>query len=417
MIRAPHVRPAAILLLVATSIAISQVSASAQGLSGGKEVIDEKELAKYLQLESQQQQAMRQALEGAVDPASYIVGPGDLFTINFWGMASEASSIAAAVTPEGKLIIPTVGALDVIDRPLQLVQEEIRRACEGKYDPSKIRVTAHLTGMRLVRAHVYGEVATPGSYAATALDRVSYFLQQAGGWTQWSDERNVEIRHRDGSVDTLDMYKLYHEGDMSQDLYVRGGDVIYVPRIELTDQTVFVEGAVTMPGPHRIMRDETVVDFLYRVKALSRWSDFNEIFLLRKNQAPLRLSFFGDGAARANAHSLHMEHGDRVLVTGSRSVYVHGAVKNPGSFPFVAGYKAMDYVGLAGGMQDMGNLASVKVIHRDTGKVEKGADSEVKAGDALIVPVSLRTKVSQYLLIASQIATILIAASAVGVIQ
>lgn len=415
MISRVTLRIAAVLILFSVSISIAQISRSSSKESS--EGIDEKELAKYLQKQGEQR-AMLQAVERPVDPASYMVGPGDILKINFWGPASDELGISAAITPEGKLIIPTVGTLDVIDKPLQQIQEEIRHACEAKYDPRNISVTAHLTQLRMVRAHVYGEVNSPGSFTATAVDRISYFIQQAEGWTQWADERTVELRHADGTIDTLDMYKLYHEGDLGQDPFVRGGDVIYVPRIELTDKTVFVEGAVAMPGPHQIARDESLIDFLYRVKALNRGADFNEFFLIRKNQAPLRLSFFSNGTAGNDVHSLRMEHGDHILVTGVKAyVYVHGAVKNPGNFPYVEGYKAADYVGLAGGTQDMANLESTKIIHRDSGITEKGADKEVKRGDTLIVPVAARTKLSEYLLIASQIATILIAASAVGVIK
>jgi polysaccharide export outer membrane protein len=401
-------------------VAIAQVSQQAGESSrfrGRAKEDDEKQQGKLKQKQAEQQ-ALLQAIERPVDPAVYVVGPGDVFQINFWGPASDELGFSAPITPEGRLIIPTVGALDVIDKPLQQVQQEIRRACETKYDPRNISVTAHLVRLRLVRAHVYGEVTTSGTYTGTAVDRVSSFIQQAEGWTDWADERRIELRHADGELDTLDMFKLYYEGDLRQDPYVRGGEIIYVPRIELTDKTVFVEGGAGRPGPHQLAKDESLMDFVRRVEALQHGADLNEVFLIRRNQAPLHLNFFGDTGNGHDVRHLRMEDGDRLVVKAGRDfVYVHGAVKNPGNFPYVEGYKVGDYVGLAGGTQEMGNLGSAKVIHRDSGKTEKGVNQEVRRGDTVMVPMATRNAISQYLLIVSQVATILIAASAVGVIN
>jgi len=382
---------------------------------------DEKLQARLKQKQAEQQalqQGLLQAIERPVDPARYVVGPGDVIKINFWGPASDELGFSTPITPEGKLIIPTVGALDVIDKTLQQVQEEIRRACEAKYDPRNISVTAHLAQLRLVRAHVYGEVESPGSFMGTAVDRVSSFIQQAEGWTDWADERRVELRHANGKVDTLDLFKLYYAGDLRQDPFMRGGEIIYVPRIELTGKTVFVEGEAGRAGPHQIAKDESLADFLVRVEALKHGADLNEIFLVRHSQAPMRLNFFGTSANGNDVRHLRMEDGDRIIVKGGRDfVYVHGAVKNPGNFPYVEGYKAADYVGLAGGTQEMANLGKAQILHRDTGKSEKGLNKEVRRGDTVIVPISTRNTISQYLLIVSQVATILIAASAVGIIN
>ncbi len=382
------------------------------GQSNDKPQIDEKQLAKYLQKQSEQR-PQPQAIEGAIDPATYRVGPGDVMRISFWGPSTEDNSISASVTPEGKLIIPSVGTIDVNNKTLEAVRAEVKAACETKYDPRNISITTDLTQLRLVRAHILGEVKTPGTFNATAVDRISYFIQQAEGWTEWADERRVEVRHLDGTVDTLDMYKLYHYGDLSQDPYVRGGDVIYVPRIKLSGKTVFLDG-VGEHGPHQIAEGETALELLQRVKAIQRWTDLHNIYLVRGSEPPVRLHLLGNNPDGHAAETFKLQNGDRLVVTSLKSnVYVHGAVKNPGNFPFVNGYKAADYVGFAGGTQEMTKLKNVEVFHVDTGKIDKGGDSEVMRGDTIIVPSAARVRLSQNLLIFSQVATMIIASAAV----
>jgi protein involved in polysaccharide export with SLBB domain len=384
------------------------------------------------------QATLLSAVETAVDPAAYRVGPGDVLTINLWGLLEDQPGLQTPVTPEGKLLIPTIGALDVNRLSLQEVQEAVRRACAEKYRANTISATAHLTQVRQVRVHVYGEVQTPGSFLGTAADRVSHFIEQAGGGTQWADENRVEVRHAEGRVEVLNLSQVYQKGELAQNPFVQGGEVIYVPRIALSGKTVFVEGEVELPGPHPFPDNETAQDFLHRIKALDRASDLNAIYLARKNQPPAHLSFFdheaqaahdaGNGRAehKAGANGLAyvaaqnhiLEDGDRILITRTKEyVYVHGAVQNPGSFPFMVGYKAADYVGLAGGTAEMASLSGVKIIHPETGKTEKGATREVHRGDTILVPTAGRNKLSQYVNMASQLATLLIAASAIGLVN
>jgi len=378
------------------------------------------------------------AVETAIDPATYRVGPGDVLTINLWGLFDDQPALNTPITPEGKLLIPTIGALEVNHLSLQQVQEAVRLACAEKYIAKTISVTAHLTQVRQVRVHVYGEVQTPGSFIGTALDRVSHFLEQAGGGTEWADENRVEVRHADGRIEVLNLSQVYQKGELAQNLFVQGGDVIYVPRIELEGKTVFVEGEIALPGPHQFALNETAENFLHRIKALDRTADLHAIYLFRKEQPPVHLSFLNkdvyantpasngsaehkrgtNGLAYVAAQNQQLQDGDRILITRIKEyVYVHGAVKSPGNFPFVVGYKAADYVGLAGGTAEMASLNGVKILHAETGKTEKGATREVHRGDTILVPTSGRNQLTQYVGIASQLATLLIAASAIGLVN
>ncbi len=384
--------------------------------SSPTDAVDEKELAKLLQKQGEQQ-LPSQAIESTIDPATYLVGPGDVLRVNFWGLSSDDIGLSIKVTPESKIIVPGVGVLDANRKTLQLVQDEIRLACSAKYDPQKVKVTSHLTQVRMVRAHIYGEVVDPGFYTGSAIDRIAHYISEAKGWTQWADERRVQVRHLEGTVDTLDLSQLYQSGDLSQNVYVRGGDVIYFPRIELTHKTVFVEGDVPMPGPHTIALNETVFDFLHRIKALGRGADFKHFYLIRKNASPASLNFMGNDVAGLDPYSTRLAHGDRIIIpTLKEFVYVHGAVQKPGSFPYVVGLKARDYVGMAGGSMETGSLNSVRVLRHDSGKKSKGPEQEVERGDTIIVPTSARKKINDFLAITTQLATVVIAARAVGLI-
>src|SRR3990167_6676109 len=78
-------------------------------------------------------------MEGAVDPSKYIVGPSDLFILVFWGAPPVEYTVP--VTPEGTLLIPTVGEIRVSDESLADARKRVLEAVAKKYPHGGFSVT------------------------------------------------------------------------------------------------------------------------------------------------------------------------------------------------------------------------------------------------------------------------------------
>lgn len=353
-----------------------------------------------------------QALEKVINPDEYIIGPGDLFYINVSGEADLV--FPTEVTPEGKLIVETIGIFQVNGKILSQVQQEIKQAGATKYKLKE--VFANLVQLRSFRVHVVGEVVNPGTYIAQAIDRVSVIIDRAESLTDWADERHIEIRHNDGSVDSLDLFKFKKLGELKKNIFVQNGDVIYVPAINLMRKTVTLEGLVVNPGIHQIVAGETLSSFLLRVNAFNRTLDPQSIYVIRKNdqgeKAVINVNLLG---AQTNSTDkrpvdVSLQNGDQIFVPSLKNrVYVHGAVNIPGGYSYMAGFTIQDYVGLAGGTTEMGNISAIKVIHFRNNSVETGMEAAVERGDTIIVPLSFRKKLSEYLQIVAGLATLVFA--------
>lgn len=353
-----------------------------------------------------------QALEKIVDPETYIVGPGDIFYINI--SVAEEVVIPSQVTPEGKLVIETIGTLFVDGKTLAEVQQDVRQAGMKKYKFKK--VTANLVQLRTFRVHVVGEVENPGTFVALAVDRVSVLIDRASSITNWADQQNIEIRHTDGSVDSLDLFKFKKLAELEQNISVRNGDVIYVPAIQLSNKTVSLEGNVGKPGLHQIKEGERLTNFLLRLNAFKRTLDPQRIYIIRKDEQGeekiINVNLLGKGNNLENSlpHDVALHDGDQVYVaTLKYKIYVHGAVNLPGAYSYNAGFNARDYVGLAGGTVEMGNVNGIKVIHYRDNSIEKGPNATVERGDTIIVPRAFRKSLSEYLQIFTGLATLVFA--------
>jgi protein involved in polysaccharide export with SLBB domain len=349
-----------------------------------------------------------QALEQAVNPDEYLVGPGDLFYVNITGESYLSSAIL--VTPEGKMIIPSIGTFDVRNKTLTDVKTMVLEHGKNKYKLNNI-VEANLVQMRNFRVHVLGEVETPATYMAQPIDRVSVMIERANGITDWADERNISIRHLDGSYDTCDLFEFYHKGNLTSNIYVRSGDVIYVPPINLSRKTVTIDGIMDKSGIYQIIDGETIEDFLLRVDALNKKVEVSDIYLLRngaegkKNVVKINL-FDGHGNLPSNAN-LTLEDGDIIFAPSIRDyVYVAGAVQQPGSYPFFVGFRAIDYVGIAGGIIEMGRMKGIKTFREKNQTFENGANVIIDRGDTIFVPTTARRKIIEYISIISSVTTI-----------
>ncbi|HUT63892.1 MAG TPA: polysaccharide biosynthesis/export family protein, partial [Anaerolineae bacterium] len=115
------------------------------------------------------------SLDKKIDPTRYIVGPGDLIKTYLWGELDK--EYQNRITPEGYIIIPTVGALLVADHTLAEAREMIMQTVHKKY--KDLDVTIYLSDPRRFRLYVSGLVERPGLYEANALMRVSDVLRNA----------------------------------------------------------------------------------------------------------------------------------------------------------------------------------------------------------------------------------------------
>jgi len=353
-----------------------------------------------------------QALEQVINPDQYVVGPGDMFYINVSGEADLV--FPSEVTPEGILIVETIGIFQAHGKKLSLLQEEIKQAGKTKY---KLKgVFANLVKLRSFRVHVVGEVINPGTYVAQAVDRVSVVIDRAESLTDWADERHVEIRHSNGQIDSLDLFQFKKLGDLTENIFVQNGDVIYVPAINLIQETVILEGLVRQPGIHQIIANESLSSFLLRVDAFNRSLDPQSIYVVRQDASGEKKIFNIDllgekhGSQDRRPMDIALQNGDQIFVPSLKNrVYVHGAVNIPGGYSYMAGFKVQDYVGLAGGTTEMGNVKGIKVIHLRDNSVEKGMNAAVERGDTIIVPLSFRKEFAEYLQIFSGLATLVFA--------
>jgi len=353
-----------------------------------------------------------QVLEDILDENKYFVGPGDGFEIYFWGEVENR--LSATINPQGSLIIPSVGEIDLHELTLAQTKSKILSDISKKYLSNEFSI--NLITLKKFRIYLAGEIELPGTYFVQASDRVSDVLEIANGVTDWADGTRIEIRNKSGEKQYIDLSEFYLDGVKEQNPYLNAGDVVYVPSIDVTRGYVIVEGNAeiasslraetvtpttqlpvsSLLGVYALKRDEKLYDFMRRVGALSRKSDLEDVVVMRQSK-----EFHFNLLEREEEFvTFLLEDKDKIVITPIvDQVYVSGEVNLPGRYPFKANFRASDYVGAAGELETASDPEDYEILRRETGEVLNGGHVIIEKGDTIIVPKSGGEKFKDFMVV------------------
>lgn len=322
------------------------------------------------------------ALESVIAPDRYYVGPSDVFSVNVW--TSPPLAYQLTVTPEGSLIIPTVGEVQVAGLTLSAAREKSLGAVRRRYIRSEVTMT--LVTPRPLIVAVQGQVLNPGSYVMAAYNRVDKAVEEANrpgvGQSTYDREmvrekmsrRRIIVRHNDGSRDIADIPKFLATMDDRQDPYLREGDIIVVPKNDFERNVFGVYGEVNSPGRFEYTDGDSVKDAIRIAYGFTPHARQDSVELTRQDSTGaivLRRVLDARGILAGAVPDFPIRPGDRLLVHGSVDrrgdyrVQVKGEVLYPGTYPISRDRTTLsDVINSAGGFTETASLPLAEVLRQ-----------------------------------------------------
>jgi polysaccharide export outer membrane protein len=170
--------------------------------------------------------------ETGISPAfqEYRLGPGDQIFIQV--QRFPELSITTSVNPQGKIIMPLIGATRVEQLTTETVQQKIRqRLQEFIVNP---QVSVEVLARRTVEVTITGEVTQPGFYPLST-PNLAAAIQAAGGATSEADLQRVIVQRQlpDGRTikKEVDLLTPLQKGNSFPKLRLEDEDVIVLPEI------------------------------------------------------------------------------------------------------------------------------------------------------------------------------------------
>jgi protein involved in polysaccharide export with SLBB domain len=337
---------------------------------------------------------LRISQDQQIDPDAYVVGPGDIFELYIWGEWNR--SYLVQVDPEGNAIVPTVGSFAVSSQTLAQVKEQILAQARAKYP--RVEITLTLTSMRYFTVYLTGAVLNEGSFVAHPNTRVSDLIERGGGYLddltgtieetvagkkitrqrqlqpQPTARRSIQLLHRDGTEEAVDLEMFRATGEVRFNPYVHMGDVVHV---QYRQQDIFAYGSVNKEGVQEYRPGDTVGALLTLAGGVSGDAPLEVAEIWRfqpdgRTNDVIPLISAEDVARQVRAADISevpLEPKDMLFVRTrsdwkqTPTIYVQGEVKYRGRYRIVQSQTRLrDIIEQAGGFTERASLSEARLL-------------------------------------------------------
>jgi polysaccharide export outer membrane protein len=178
----------------------------------------------------------------------FILGPGDKIEISVYRHDDLKKTVQ--IDSSGKITFPFVGNIQAGGLSVSKLRERIREGL-SRYilDPD---VSIDVSSVRSHSVIILGEIKNPGvlslDFPLTALEAIS----MVGGFTINAKSQNVLLIRgglKTPELMTLNFDRIFNERDMTQNVTLQKGDILYVPVTVIEDIARFFDHLSRILGP------------------------------------------------------------------------------------------------------------------------------------------------------------------------
>jgi polysaccharide biosynthesis/export protein len=229
----------------------------------------------------------------AEEPALYVVGPNDTLAITVYEQPQLSGKFM--VQPDGTFAFPLLGRVKVGGLSVQAIENDMReRLARGYLKNPQVSVT--VDQYRSQQIFIIGEVRQPGSLQFTGTMTMVEALARVGSMTDNAGTEALIVRQApgaqpldaaalkraqeakdDGNVIRVNLQTL-QTGILAENVTLRGGDTIFVPRAE----SVFISGHVGTPGAYGVRKGMTVRQALALAGGVTDRGSTRRVQIVRK---------------------------------------------------------------------------------------------------------------------------------------
>jgi protein involved in polysaccharide export with SLBB domain len=164
------------------------------------------------------------------------LGPGDKVSYRVIEDQEEPKSLT--ITDSGHLEVPYLGPVHALGKTTQQLAGEVKILLEKElYYRATVVIGLELVNKTRVTGKVYvtGQVKNKGAFEIPAGETmtVGKAIVQAGGFSDFSDKKNVKLVRKSGDGKTqtfvINVVEVWEKGKLEKDMVVQPDDMIVVP--------------------------------------------------------------------------------------------------------------------------------------------------------------------------------------------
>ena len=166
-------------------------------------------------------------------------------------------TLETRITENGTITFPMIGVVKIGGMTVATAEATIANALKTGGFVKQPQVTVVPTQIRSNQISVLGQVGHPGRFPLETFNtRLSEMIAIAGGITAAGADIAILTGVRDAKPfrKEIDIAAMFLDNKLQDDLFVVGGDVIYVHRMPM----FYIYGEVQRPGSYRVERGMTI---------------------------------------------------------------------------------------------------------------------------------------------------------------
>ena len=269
--------------------------------------------------------------------SEYRVGTGDVLEVNVWG--EEDLSGEYLVRPNRTISFPLLGDVEIRGLTVREISDKIEDLLEKDY-LVEAKVKTSVAEYHSQKVYVFGFIKKPGRYELRDDPSLLSLLLRTGG-ADSSTGRELKIIRRDPGSDlsdegvtpekndfsvlSVDIWRLLYQGDLSQNVQLKDGDILLVSGGSTTSTVVgaqicYILGEVQRPGIFEMTGQFSVLDAVLKAGGFTEFAAPNRTKVIRGEGPNQKIFQIRAGELIANgdmSKNFNLEPGDILLVPES----------------------------------------------------------------------------------------------------
>lgn len=263
---------------------------------------------------------------------AYTIGPNDVLTLTIHAGGEKQHDSDVTVSARGMINAPFIGNVRAQGLTPSQLEMEITGPLARDYFVNP-KVNIRIKEYHSLHYYISGAVEKPGLYEttteATLLEliakaegvlpdcgNVAYIMRGAANQVD-AGEKAEDLVSRIDPI-KVDLIRLLDKGDMSANLILKPGDVVYIPlkkSLDLAESKIYVEGEVKDPGLYDYQPGMTAMNACIMAGGFDKFAAPNRTRIIRKKGDGVEIIKINlEKVKEGKAPDIELKPGDRIHV-------------------------------------------------------------------------------------------------------
>jgi polysaccharide export outer membrane protein len=230
---------------------------------------------------------------------AYHIGPRDILTLTIYAGGEKQQVTPLTVSSQGMVNIPFIGSIKAEGLTVSQLEDLITKPLAADYFVNP-EVNIVISEYHSLQYYISGAVGNPGLYEMKSEATLMELIAKSGGVSAQHGNiayilhpsTNVTVSKKGNHSDFSDkdpikinLSKLLDKGDMSRNILLQSGDVVYIPlqsSQNLAESKIYVEGEVKNPGVYTYQEGLTALNACIMAGGFSKFAAPNRTRIIRQ---------------------------------------------------------------------------------------------------------------------------------------